>query len=231
MLMCSVAVYAEDHIHDWSSWDYTSLNSNHHVKQRYCYDCNKEENIQEPHNLMTYPSGYSYGGDDICYAEYRCKDCGDYIKKPTSHNWQEMPHTIYEQSDATYHIKSTDYKCSQCDSTHYFDTKEKHKIAYRKNMNNKTYAICETCYYTPNKTIANKTIKKSLKKKKKYTITVSVLKDDGIKKIKLKSGSKNITIKKKSNKKLEIKCKKKGNAKFTVKTKSGVTYTYKVNIK
>ena len=229
--ICAIGVNAE-HVHDWSDWDYYESDSDYHYAIRYCYDCNQEEKQVLPHNLLSVPSSYSWGSNSICYAEFKCKDCYEYIKKPTTHKWKNLGSCEYYYLSKTQHEKSQYSECSQCESSTHIENVEGHALGYYKS-GKYIYYGCQKCsYVVGDKYIpAKKTIKTTTKKGKTGKTTIPLLAKDKIKSIKKITGKNLITVEKNSKNKLIIKAKKKGKAKFKVALKSGAIYTYIVKIK
>ena len=269
MIICSIGVYAEDHVHDWEDWGCESYDSSNHKHEYRCTDCSeKKYDLEshnwkrstyddreyndtyhyacyeckdcgetkyelEKHNLESIPVNYRYWSDKVCNAEYKCKDCRKRIAKPTTHNWEPLE-ADYEYSyvDSKYHKKTRYCECSQCGSMKYIGNKEKHILKYIKSGGFIHYG-CKKCNYNVGNTSipAKWTFTVSVKNGKKGNVDVPILKKDGIKKYKMISGKKLITVKKKSKSRLYVKTKKKGTVKIRVNTKSGAVFTYVIKIK
>ena len=195
LILALLSIYAigvkAEHVHDWSDWEYYGKDNDNHYSIRYCYDCDEEEKLSQPHKLLSEPNYYDSENKNTCYAYYTCKKCFELIKKATPHKY------TYVKSDGTICCK-----CKNCDYV-YGDK------------------------YIP----AKYTVKSNIKKGKKGTATVPLLRKDKIKTYKVVSGKKLISIKKKSKSKLIIKAKKKGKAKIKVKLLSGATFIYVLKIK
>ena len=235
MFSCSGIIQAEEHQHDWSSWDYYKSDNANHYAQRYCIDCGKAETKAEAHALLPNPSQYSYGDENTCYAEYRCKICREYSKTATTHKWNEQI-SNWKFFTNEKHQRSVYKQCTQCGSTSWNLETENHNLGFHGTTFEGKPAVyygCDICNYHYGNKVSYKTYKGNitLSKNQYFVSKLPLLYTDKIKSIKVTSGKKNVKVKKKSNTSIKVTGKKKGKAKIKVTSNAGITCIITVKVK
>lgn len=235
LLLCRILVSAEEHVHLWSLWDYYKTTNEYHYGQRYCLECGNVETIKEEHAFMPNPSGYSYGDEDICYSEYRCKTCGEDIKIPGVHNWT-IKTTPWTNFTDKLHQRTVDKRCSRCKRTEIKQETQKHNLGFHNTKYKGKSAIywgCDICDYAYEKIVCYKSgsSTKKVDRKHYYTYDIPLPHTDKIKSIKVSSGKKRLKVKKMSATMIKVTPKKKGKAKLKVTSRAGIVRNFTFKIK
>lgn len=111
MIICSIGVYAEDHVHDWEDWGCESYDSSNHKHEYRCTDCSEKKYDLESHNWKRSTYDDREYNDTYHYAYYECKDCGEEKYVLEKHELESIPSYYSYWSDT---VCNAEYRCKDC---------------------------------------------------------------------------------------------------------------------